>query len=428
MIDRFHHYILQHRLLAAGDRVLVGVSGGIDSMTLLDLFARSDWPVAVAHCNFGLRGGESDGDQRLVEQRCRQLGIPCHTARFDTRAEALAHGESTQIAARRLRYAFFEELCRSGGYTRVAIAHHGDDSVETFLINLLRGTGLRGLTGIPAVRGRIIRPLLFASREEILTYAAERGVASRNDSTNQQTHYLRNYLRHEVIPRLNTGGASFLQTMTENLERLAETQRFVDRQVETFRQSALKDGVLDPALLPAEDRPLLLFELLHPCGFSPEVVDDLVRALDTEQATGKQFVAPACRAVIDRQRILLEPLVAETLFEDEELAESDPRIEWLDSPPGSLETPPNVALLSADGLRFPLLLRRWRQGDWFIPLGMRGQKKVSDLLIDARVPLPEKERQQVLVSGQTIVWVVGRRIDDRYKVTDQTRRVIRVSV
>ncbi len=438
MYEKFCEYVANRRLIGAGERILVAVSGGIDSMSLLDLMRRAyAGRIGAAHCNFGLRGAESDGDQRLVETYCREHGIPLYVERFDTETEAQEYGESIQMAARRLRYGWFEELCDREGYDRIAIAHHADDSAETFFINLLRGSGLRGLTGIGDRRGRIVRPLLFARRDEVTAYVAEADVPYREDSSNGTLKYLRNRLRHDILPRLESAsGNRFGRTMEETLVRLRQTQQFVDLHIERLRERAFVTSreidlrVLDPAC-----RAFELYELLRPFGFASETVADMVVLLEECEekedvtASGKRFEAPLWGAVADRGRLLLVPREVEP-FREELLSEDDPRIEWLamSDLPDSLAGPANVAYLSADALKFPLRLRRWREGDWFIPLGMAGQKKVSDFLVDAKVPVPDKARQGVLVSGETIVWLVGRRIDDRYKVRQDARRVVRITL
>ncbi len=437
LLEKCYRYIRQRQLFSPQERILVAVSGGVDSMTLLNLMHRiAEGRIGIAHCNFGLRGAESDGDQRLVEEYASLHGIPLHTVRFDTEHEAQMHGESIQMAARRLRYDWFENLCNQYGYHKIAIAHQADDSTETFFINLLRGTGLRGLTGISDQRERIIRPLLFARREEIMAYAAAKGIPYREDSTNATLKYLRNRLRHDILPRLESAsGNRFVQTMEENFQRLLQTQRFVDRQIDRLRHEALHDHTIDLTRLDAECLAFELYELLRPYGFASETAAEMAhilntRAEDTDMtASGKRFEAPEWSAVIDRERILLEPRRYEP-FVEELLADDDPRVEWLTVAdlPDSLATPPNTAYLTADALKFPLRLRQWREGDWFIPLGMVGQKKVSDFLIDAKVPLTEKKRQGVLLSGETIVWLVGRRIDDRYKVRQDARRIVRITL
>ncbi len=438
MLERFRQYIDRRQLIALGDRILAGVSGGIDSMTLLDLLRQScPGRIAAAHVHFGLRGAEADGDRQLVEAYCEEHAIPFHTVRFDTEAEAKARGESIQMAARRLRYEWFETLCDSHGYDRIAIAHHADDSAETFFINLLRGTGLRGLTGIADRRGRIIRPLLFARRDEVTAYAAAHGVPYREDSTNATLKYLRNRLRHDILPRLDSASNNrFARTMEENLVRLQATQQFIDLQIARLRDRAFAGpeeidlDALDETCFGFE-----LYELLRPFGFAPEAAEEIAalwqRAEEGIETTlsGKRFEAEKWTARIDRRRILLAPRVVEP-FREEWIEADDPRVEWLslEELPESLATPPETAYLTADALKFPLRLRGWQEGDWFIPLGMAGQKKVSDFLIDAKVPVAEKARQGVLLSGETIVWLAGRRIDDRYKVRQDGHRFVRITL
>lgn len=427
MLEKFKSYILRRGLVAQGDRVLLGVSGGVDSMVMLDLFMNAGIEAGVAHCNFCLRGAEADVEQALVENTAAKYGVRCHVARFDTQAEAARRGESIQMAARRLRYDWFESLCREYGYAKVAIAHHGDDSTETFFINLIRGTGLRGMTGISSVNGRIMRPLLFANRDEILAYAAEHGVRYLNDSSNGEIKYLRNRLRHDIIPRLADTSNSFRATMADNIARLESAQHFVDHQMERIRQEAVIDGVIDLDRLSTEgDLHFLLFEILYPYGFTPEVIEDLTLSLDK---SGKQFLSADFVAITDRDRVLLTPR-ERALPQEDSLESDDSRIEWLGvNDFDTLITPTNVVLLAGDAVRFPLRLRLWREGDWFVPLGMKGQKKVSDFLVDAKVSMLDKEKQMVLVSGEnTILWLVGRRIDDRYKVTERTARVMRITL
>lgn len=424
MLKEFQKYITTHTLFKPTDRILLAVSGGIDSMAMSDLFLQSEYNVAIAHCNFSLRGDESDAEQTLVENFATQHNIPIFIQRFDTKAEATHTGESIQMAARRLRYEWFEKLAHTENFDKIAIAHHGDDSTETFFINLLRGTGLRGLTGINSVNGKIVRPLLFASREQIVEYVAQRNVRYLNDSSNGTIKYLRNRLRHDLLPRLADSTPSFMGTMADNISRLERAQRFIDLQIERIRQHAVQNNVIDIKAIEQEgDMNFILFELLYPYGFPPEVIEDITR---TEFHSGKKFFAPLYTATLDRNRIIITKR-DEQIIEQQQIQEDDSRIEWVDM--GrlmSLETPSNEALLCVDSMNFPLTLRKWQQGEWFVPLGMRGQKKVSDYLIDNKVSLPDKDKQLVLTTGDSIMWLVGRRIDDRYKVTERSVKVIRI--
>ena len=440
LLDDFLDYVRERHLFAPEDKVLLAVSGGVDSMVMLDLFSRSGYRYGVAHCNFCLRGEEGDEDEKSVADVCAGLGAEHFNIRFDTLAEVNASGESVQMVARRLRYDWFERLCAEHGYTKIAIAHHADDSVETFFINLIRGTGLRGLTGIHVANGRIVRPLLFATRREILEYALNNGVAYREDSSNRSTKYLRNKIRLGVIPKIREVAPHFATVMTGNVERLSMALRFIDRQMELTREKVMtseKDGVvleLD-AIDPSLPENYVIYEMLRPYGFSPEVVHDLCRCIG-DGGCGMKFHSVSHVAYLDRRRVIVRPVTPGKAYEIridrgvkkefclggcltfEELEKED--VEFL-------QQPENVALLDAGKLTYPLTVRSWREGDVFVPLGMEGHKKVSDYLIDAKVPLPDKERQLVVVSGDDIVWLVGRRIDHRYRVAEETRQVLRIT-
>ena len=441
LIEAFQRYIDENNLVTHDDRILLTVSGGVDSMVMLSLFVRCGYAVGVAHCNFQLRGAESDEDELLVRDEAARYGVPWYNRRFETAAEMERTGESMEMAARRLRYAWFDELSHAEGYTAVAIAHHADDSIETFFINLLRGTGLRGLTGISTQVGRIVRPLLFASRREILEYAAANHIPYREDSSNRSTKYLRNKIRLGLIPRIREINPKFTSLMCRNLARLTDAQLFINHGIERIRETAVTssegiDTIHLDRIDPAFPQEFVIYELLNSAyGFKGDVIDALCRALG-QGASGRRFYARDHVAVTDRGRILVAPIAPD----DECLTTVEkgaPRsycgnavlyYEYCDIDTiKNFGVPEQIAQVDADRLQFPLTLRRWREGDWFIPFGMTGRKKVSDFLIDAKVSLPEKQRQFVLLSGEEIVWLVGRRIDDRYRLTSETENVLRIT-
>ena len=441
LIEAFQRYIDENNLVTHDDRILLTVSGGVDSMVMLSLFVRCGYAVGVAHCNFQLRGAESDEDELLVRDEAARYGVPWYNRRFETAAEMERTGESMEMAARRLRYAWFDELSHAEGYTAVAIAHHADDSIETFFINLLRGTGLRGLTGISTQVGKVIRPLLFASRREILEYAAANHIPYREDSSNRSTKYLRNKIRLGLIPRIREINPKFTSLMCRNLARLTDAQLFINHGIERIRALAVtSDAGIDTIHLdridPAFPHEFVIYELLNSAyGFKGDVIDSLCHALE-QGATGRRFYARDHVATIDRGRILVSPIAPE-----DPCLVSVPKgtqrsycgnavlyFEYCDIDTiKNFGVPEQIAQLDADRLQFPLTLRRWKEGDWFIPFGMSGRKKVSDFLIDAKVSLPEKQRQFVLLSGDDIVWLVGRRIDDRYRLTSTTENVLRIT-
>ena len=439
--DKFRAYIREHGLCSYHDRILLAVSGGGDSMVMMSLFVRTGYNVGVAHCNFQLRGAEADEDDVMVQKEAARLGIPYYGTRFDTNAEAAATGESIEMAARRLRYAWFEQLCVEHGYDKVAIAHHADDSVETFFINLLRGTGLRGLTGISVTNGRLIRPLLFSQRKEIIDFALSQKIPYREDSTNASTKYVRNKFRLGVIPRIRDISPRFVDTMAENVERLTAAQRFIDCCMSRIREDVVTEEAegrtvidlkrVDPRL-PLD---FVVFELMRGFGFNGEVINGLYRTLAEGHGSGKRFFSKDRIAYVDRGRILIQPIPDDECCKTEIAVDADKvwcggcvltftRMDVDDVE--SLRQPQHVALLDADKLKYPLAVRRWVEGDWFVPFGMERHKKISDFLIDCKVPLPDKKRQLVVVSGDDIVWVVGRRIDDRYKIGSSTENVLRI--
>lgn len=439
--ERFVRYIEQNELVSHDDSILLTVSGGVDSMVMLHLFAECGYKVDVAHCNFQLRGEESDEDELLVEREAQKVGAGFHNRRFATTEEMERTGESMEMAARRLRYAWFEELSHQYGYTAIAVAHHADDSIETFFINLLRGTGLRGLTGINTQLGRIIRPLMFSSRRDIADYALHHKIPYREDSSNRSTKYLRNKIRLGLIPRIREINTKFTDLMRGNIARLTEAQMFIDSAVEKIRLAVIEhnDGV-DTICVEKIDksfpRGFVIYELLSSAyGFKGDVCDALCKVLE-RGSTGKRFYSKSHTAYIDRGNIVISPIA------DDDPCEVEVPIGAMRSYCGNavlyfeksdialikeFGVPENVAQVDADLLKYPLTLRRWREGDWFVPFGMTGRKKVAQFLIDSKVSMAEKERQFVLLSGEDIVWVVGRRIDDRYRLTDKTDNVLRIT-
>ena len=441
LTDRFQSYVERHGLFSRDDRILLTVSGGVDSMVLLSLMASLGYRFGVAHCNFQLRGAESDEDEVIVAREAARYGVPCYNRRFDTAAEMERTGESMEMTARRLRYAWFEELRREHGYAAIAVAHHADDSIETFFINLLRGTGLRGLTGISTRMGRVVRPLMFASRREILEYAVAQKIPFREDSSNRSTKYLRNKIRLGLIPRIREINPKFTDLMRRNIERLTDTQLFIDAAVAHMREDVVTqaDGIATihvERIEAAYPRNFAVYELLSSqYGFKGDVCDALCRAL-SEAATGRRFYAREYVATVDRGRILVERIAPGdacevTVEQGTQRSYCGNMVLYFEACDiddiRAYDVPEQVALLDADLLRYPLRLRRWREGDTFIPCGMEGRKKVSDYLIDRKVSLPEKQRQFVLLSGDEIVWLVGRRIDDRYRLTDRTENVLRIT-
>ena len=441
LLEHFEQYNARHALFSHDDKILLTVSGGVDSMVMLALFVEAGYNIGVAHCNFSLRGAESDEDEATVTAEAAKYGVPFYNKRFDTQAEMERTGESMEMAARRLRYEWFEQLCEEHGYTTIAIAHHIDDSIETFFINLLRGTGLRGLTGITRQRGNIVRPLLFAERKEILEYAVAHKIPYREDSSNRSTKYLRNKIRLGLLPMIREINPRFTSIMRGNLYRLSDAQRFIEAGIAKIKEQVLEhcngiDRIHTSLIEPHFPQEFVIYEILNSVyGFKGDVVDELYKAL-VSGSSGKRFYAREHMACIDRSDIVISAIAdddpCQTLVEREAIrsycGNSVLYYEHTDIDNVSdYNAPQEIAYLDEQKLSYPLTLRRWQEGDSFIPFGMMGRKKVSDFLTDRKMSVVEKSRQFVLVSGEDIVWVVGCRIDDRYRVTNRTEDILKIT-
>ncbi len=441
-VDSFKHYIESNCLVTKDDKILLTVSGGVDSMVLLDIFTKLGYTVGVAHCNFQLRGDESEEDEVIVEREAAKRNAEFFNKRFDTTGEMERTGESMEMAARRLRYEWFYELCADHSYTAIAVAHHADDSIETFFINLMRGTGLRGLTGINIHIGKVVRPLMFASRKDILEYAVANKIPFREDSSNKSTKYLRNKIRLGLVPRIKEINPKFTNLMRQNISRLGDAQHFIDRCIERIRTEAITHhddeiDILDIERIPSDlPRGFVVYELLSSSyGLKGDVIDSLLNAYENKNS-GKRFYGKEYVAYIDRESILITRIAKDDICEVA-ISEKDNRtycgnsvlyhehtdIDLIDT----LKVAENCALLDADKLTYPLTVRKWREGDWFVPFGMSGKKKISDFLIDQKVSIPEKERQFVLLSGNNIVWLIGRRTDNRYRLESTTENVLKIT-
>jgi len=434
MQSRFVDFIRKNNLLSEKDKILLGVSGGIDSMVMLSLFHNAGFDVSVAHCNFSLRGDESDGDEELVIHECELNGLTLHRVRFDTEGYAKTNKLSIQVAARNLRYNWFASICKDFGYTKLAIAHNRDDVAETVIINLARGTGLKGLSGIKSKQGIIIRPLLFAGRDEITRFATLHNIRYREDSSNASVKYARNRIRHNVIPELEKLNPSAKASIYSTANHVQEALVLVESYVNTLRSKVVKEdgGNIFISIQSLKDEPhckFFLFEELTPFGFSPDVIEQINESIKGQ--TGKVFYSSTHQLLHDRDYLVL----AQRKELDRQIITFDSDCESLDYPlkinfkvndnSETLIIPHdcNIAFLDFDKLTFPLTLRPWQPGDRFMPFGMDGLKKVSDFLIDQKVSLFEKESVYVLESGHDIIWVVGKRIDNRYRISNQTKRI-----
>jgi tRNA(Ile)-lysidine synthase len=437
----FLKYAREKNLFSPGEKVLLAVSGGLDSMVMLHLFSRNGIQAGIAHCNFHLRGQESDDDETFVKQCADTYGMPFFGRGFDTKHYAAAQGVSTQMAARTLRYDWFNELMDTHGYDKMAVAHHADDNVETVLLNLIRGTGLKGACGIAPINNRLIRPLLFATREQISRYAADNGIAYREDRSNASDDYARNYIRHHVTPGLKTLNPSLAKTFRHNSEYLTQAWCLLEELVKKNKAAWCvrhhDEWRIDIKALQQTAAPdFWLFELLQDFGFNSAQTADISGTLNAQP--GKHFFSATHELVKDRDSLIigLKSKTEDDSTQTGKIQKTDTHLAYpidltleqrLYDGISALPQDKHVACLDADKLRFPLTVRLWHEGDAFTPLGMKGKKKLSDFLIDQKIPLPHKQQQWVILSGNDIVWLVGQRLDDRYKVTPQTKNILQIT-
>ena len=435
MIDQFQAYINRCNLIAEGEKVILALSGGIDSMVLADLLLKVKVNFVAAHCNFHLRGEESDGDEQFVRDYAERNGIQCFVKHFETEKYAAEQGISIEMAARDLRYAWFEQLRQQLGYDKIVVAHHADDQAETFFINLLRGAGLNGLKGMKPQNGVIIRPLLWASREQIRKYAVENQILWREDHTNAESVYLRNKIRNQLLPAFDELHAEARQGLYKSLEHLAaENELYRELLQEKLGQIIEYNGDIQripySAFLIQHSSFQLLFEWLRQYGFNTDQCHFIYDALGS--SVGNQYCSPTHCVVIGRNELQLSEIKAKTddeiqieIGEEEIFSPVYLRFSRFEKNADFIiNKSSEVAQLDADKIQFPLTLRHWHHGDRFHPLGMKGSKLLSDFFVDQKFTEWQKRNVWLLVSADgDILWVVGYRIDERYKVSISTKTI-----
>ena len=458
MLDQFRAYITSNHLINKGDRILVALSGGVDSMVLAELLRRKGYDIAFAHCNFHLRGAESDGDEQFVREYADRVGVKLFVRQFDTLDYVANNKVSIEMAARELRYAWFNDLINANEhlncqkspvistehsewrpersesirqkrinlrFDKLALAHHADDQIETFFINLLRGSGIKGLKAMQPCNGMYIRPLLWASREEIKQFAIENGIQWREDSTNSDTVYLRNKIRHELMPVFDSIKPEAREKILESVDHLAsENQLYRDLLKEKISQIETVNGVLHTINKRHFDKQLL-FEWIRHFGFSYSQCESIFAALDGYP--GKEFYSDDYQLVVEKEKIEIFPKTINAINAIN--AFNALKVEKFEKTPNFslLTSNSNIAQLDYDTLHLPLKTRFWQQGDRFHPLGMRGTKLVSDFFNDLSFTTFQKKTTQILVdSDDRIVWIVGYRIDDRFKITDKTKTIYEI--
>jgi tRNA(Ile)-lysidine synthase len=435
MLNDFLKYIDDNRLIAKGDRVLLAVSGGIDSMVMAHLFHKAGIETGIAHCNFCLRGKESDMDEELVREFANENEIVFFSKRFKTKVYAEQNGISVQMAARELRYNWFEEIRNKNGFSSIAVGHNLNDNIETLLINLIRGTGITGLTGMKQVSNKIIRPLLFATRQSIADYCKTHQIVFREDRSNTETKYMRNKIRHLVIPILKEINPSIESTLIETAERLSSINEIVtdfindlrgkiskqDFDITTFNINLLQNHLKNSTIL---------YELFKPFGITRSLLDDLYKVI--KGRTGAQLFTSTHRLLKNRNEIIISgptvndnEIIVVNNLRDLKKHHSISSVKAISiSKDYSITSNNETASIDLEKISFPLIIRKWHTGDYFYPLGMTRKKKLSDYFIDRKYSRVDKENALILESGGKIIWIIGERIDNRFRITGSTRKIL----
>ena len=433
MKEQIQQYIIQHQLLSGEKPVVVGISGGADSVALLHILVSLGYKCIAAHCNFNLRGDESFRDEQFTIDFTKRLQVPLCKISFETNKYAQENRLSVEMAARELRYRWFEELLNTYDADAVAVAHHRDDSVETLLINLTRGSGLTGLTGIKPKNGNVVRPLLCVSREDIYAYIEKNGLEYVTDSSNSSDIYTRNFIRLKVIPLLEEINPSVKASLARTANHLYDASLIYNHSIEEARRVIIQNNRLSiSALLSFPAPATILYEMLKPYGFSRTVCESIFTVLDKD--SGKIFYSSTHRLLKDRSDLLIDVLSGEDNraylinLEDDNVdlpVELKPEIVVIKES-YQIEKDKKFAYFDFDKLSFPLVLRHWQEGDWFVPFGMKGKKKISDYFSDKKFSLFDKEKTWLLCSGQDVIWIVGERTDNRYRIEKTTKKVLKL--
>ncbi|MCJ8211413.1 tRNA lysidine(34) synthetase TilS [Mucilaginibacter sp. RS28] len=431
-VTGFKTFAEQNRLFNANDKIIAAVSGGKDSVLMAHLLKAAGHHFVIAHCNFQLRAEESRRDEAFCHLLAQNLGVEFYTQTFQTQQYAQQHGVSIQMAARDLRYQWFEQLRQRLGFNLIALAHHQNDAIETILLNLTRGTGIAGLHGIRPRNGNLVRPLLFLTRKEVDEIIVRENLDYAEDSSNASTKYARNKIRHEVVPKLKELNPNLEQTFQNHLQHFAELEELLQLKVDEVREDLFtytKGEIHLPLSKLRLLKPLhlLLNELLKPYGFIPTTISDVIEALDKH--AGRRFEGDGWLLVLDREQLILSPQ-SNYLPTNVQVNANDETCIWgtyqfkISHTSAQVPIPPDpaIAMIDSDQLIFPLTVRSWELSDAFRPLGMESRKKLSDFFIARKIPLHRKSRIPIVVNGNgEIIWIAGLRLDDRYKITAATK-------
>tara|TARA_B100000683_G_scaffold59920_1_gene58129 strand:- start:3582 stop:4895 length:1314 start_codon:yes stop_codon:yes gene_type:complete len=428
MKDSFLKNIKDLDLFSKGDKLILAISGGADSVALACLLKDTGYNFVLAHCNFKLRGNESDNDEVFVKNLAEKMELECYVKSLNTESYSKKNKISLQMAARELRYCWFEELRKEIDAKYILVAQHKDDNLETFFINLIRGSGIKGLLGIKSKRDKIVRPLLIFSRKQIENYLSIKKQKFRNDSSNSDVKYLRNNIRHHLIPLIKDMNPSFENTLSQEVDFLNEIYNVFMTNFENIKEELVemteKGCEIDKSkLLSIQNNKIFLREIITPFGFSQ--CDKILESC--RSISGKLFFSHTHKLLVDRKKLIITEIKKEkNLFI--ELEEFDNltypiSLRFRNSDQKQFNTNKNTVFLDKKKLIFPLTLRKWKQGDFFYPLGMNGKKRLSDYFIDNKFTQFDKEECYLLCSGEDIVWIIGHRMDDRFKITDDTKKV-----
>jgi tRNA(Ile)-lysidine synthase len=435
MLSEFNKFNGDNNLIKPGDKILLAVSGGIDSMVMAHLFHHLGYKTGIAHCNFSLRGHDSDYDETLVREYAAKNNIPFFSIRFHTKEFAKERGISIQMAARELRYDWFEEVREKNGFDSIAIAHNLNDNIETLLLNMVRGTGLTGMTGIKPVTNHIIRPLLFAKRSEIYEYCMKNKIIYREDKSNSDTKYTRNKIRHLVIPVLKEINPSIESTLNETAKRFAGINEILSEYIHGVRKAVSENNneytTFNVSLLKEYlHNSTILFELFRPFGINNSQLNDLLKVIKGK--TGGVIITQTHRILKNRRELNVYEKhdIQETCFTVKNLAGLRKVPVFISASyikiDNSFKIPvdPLIACIDCEMFSFPLVIRKWKSGDHFYPLGMKQQKKLSDYFVDSKYSKIDKEEVLILESDGNIVWIIGDRIDERFRITESTKKIL----